>query len=256
MTSEEKIRFLRPGERLEDLGRGGFHIIQDPKAFCFGMDAVLLSFFAEAGTTDEGLDMGCGTGILPLLLLARYQCRSVTGLEIQEKMAEMAERSVCCNECQDSIRICQGDIREASQLFGKAVFDLVVSNPPYMKADHGLWNPDDSRAVSRHEILCTLEDVIREAALTVKPGGRFCMVHRPQRLAEIMELLRKYHLEPKRLRMVHPYVEREANMVLIEAVRRGKQGMIVEPPLIVFREKDIYTDEICKIYGFDPGGKR
>ena len=162
----------------------------------------------------------------------------------------MAGRSVRLNGLEEKVDIVVGDIKEASRVFGKSVFDVVTSNPPYMIHQHGLQNPDQSKAISRHEVLCTLEDVIREAAYVLKPGGRFYLVHRPFRLTDIMELLRAYKLEPKRLKMVHPYVDKEANMVLIEAIRGSKARITVEAPIIVFNEDGTYSDEITGIYGY------
>lgn len=241
---------LLEGERIDDLERNGYRIIQNKKRFCFGMDAVLLSGFAKVKEGECMLDLGTGTGIIPILLEAKTEGRHFTGLEIQEEVAEMAGRSVRLNHLEDKVEIVTGDIKEADRIFGKSVFDVVTSNPPYMIADHGLQNPNRSRAISRHEICCTLEDVIREAALVLKPGGRFYMVHRPFRLTDMMELLRKYHLEPKRLKMVHPYVDKEPNMVLVEAIRGSRARVTVEPPLIVFQEDGTYTKEITGVYGY------
>lgn len=241
---------LMPGERLDDLERNGYKIIQHKDKFCFGMDAVLLSGFARVQEEESVLDLGTGTGIIPILLEAKSEGRHFTGLEIQTESAEMARRSVRYNHLQDKIDIVIGDIKEASSIFKKASFDVITSNPPYMNDHHGLKNPDMPKAIARHEVLCTLEDVIREAALLLKPGGRFYMVHRPHRLAEIIDTLRLYKLEPKRMKLVHPFVNKEANMVLIESVRGGKSMMKVEAPLIVYQETGRYTDEIYDIYGY------
>ena len=239
---------LLPGERIDDLGRKGYRIIQNPAAFCFGMDAVLLSAFAGVGAQEKVLDLGTGTGILPILMEARAGGGSFAGLEIQEDMAAMAARSVRLNGLEERIRIECGDIRKASEIFGRASFDVVTSNPPYLKGNDGRQSPDTGRAIARHELLCTLEDVVREACLCVRPGGRFCLVHRPHRLAEILSCLRAHRLEPKRLRMVHPHAGDAANLVLIESVRGGNQWLSVEPPLIVYREDGSYTEEIHTIY--------
>ncbi len=241
---------LMPGERLDDLERNGYKIIQHKDKFCFGMDAVLLSGFARVQEGESVLDLGTGTGIIPILLEAKSEGRHFTGLEIQTESAEMARRSVRYNHLQDKIDIVIGDIKEASSIFKKASFDVITSNPPYMNDNHGLKNPDMPKAIARHEVLCTLEDVIREAALLLKPGGRFYIVHRPHRLAEIIDTLRLHKLEPKRMKLVHPFVNKEANMVLIESVRGGKSMMKVEAPLIVYQETGKYTDEIYDIYGY------
>lgn len=240
----------REDERIDDLQRNGYRIIQKTNGFCFGMDAVLLSGFAQVREGERAVDLGTGTGIIPILLEAKTQGRSFIGLEIQDEMADMASRSVKLNELEDRVQIVKGDIKEASRLFGKASFDVVTSNPPYMNDQHGLKNPHLPKAISRHEVLCTLNDVVREAALLLKPGGRFYMVHRPHRLAEIISVLKEYKLEPKRMKLVHPFIDKDANMVLIEAVRGGKPMMKVEAPIVVYKEQGTYTDEIYTIYGY------
>ena len=241
---------LKDEERLDDLQRNGYQIIQKKDGFCFGMDAVLLSGFAAVKPGEKTIDLGTGTGIIPILLEAKYEGEHYTGLEIQDEVAEMAARSVALNHLEERVSIVKGDIKEASRLFGAASFDVVTSNPPYMNDAHGLKNPDLPKAIARHEVLCTLDDVAREAAKLLRPGGRFYMVHRPHRLIEIITALTKYKLEPKRMKMVHPFVDKEANMVLIEAVRGGKSMIKVEAPIVVYREPGIYTDEIYDIYGY------
>lgn len=241
---------LKENERIDDLQRNGYQIIQNRDGFCFGMDAVLLSGFASVKPGEKAVDLGTGTGIIPILLEAKYQGLHYTGLEIQKEMAEMARRSVALNHLEDKITIVTGDIKEASRLFGAASFDVVTSNPPYMNDAHGLKNPDLPKAVARHEVLCTLDDVVREAARLLRPGGRFYLVHRPHRLTEIITALKSCRLEPKRMKMVHPFVDKEANMVLIEAVRGGKSMIKVEAPVIVYKEPGVYTDEIYTIYGY------
>ena len=218
--------------------------------FCFGMDAVLLSGFAQVKEGEVAVDLGTGTGIIPILLEAKTNGKHFTGLEIQEEVAEMAGRSVRLNQLEDRVDIVRGDIKEASRLFGKASFDVVTSNPPYMNDNHGLKNPDLPKAIARHEVFCTLDDVCREASLLLKSGGRFYMVHRPHRLVEIITALKTYKLEPKRMKLVHPFADKEANMVLIEAVRGGKSMMKVEAPIIVYKEPGVYTQEIYDVYGY------
>ena len=241
---------LLEGERIDELQRNNYRIIQNEKKFCFGMDAVLLSGFAKARTGERVLDLGTGTGIIPILMEAKTKADHFMALEIQEESADMARRSVALNHLEDKITVVTGDIKEATTLFGKAVFDVVTSNPPYMTDRHGLTNPELPKAIARHEVLCTLEDVIREAAGVLKPNGRFYMVHRPFRLAEIFEVLKRYHLEPKTMRLVHPFVDKEPNMVLLECIRGAKPMIKIAPPLIVYREPGVYTDEIYDVYGY------
>lgn len=241
---------LKKGERLDELHRNGWQIIQNSHKFCFGMDAVLLSGFARVKTGERALDLGTGTGIIPILLRGKTEGRDFTGLEIQEESADMARRSVAYNHLEESVSIVTGDIKEAAALFGAASFDVVTCNPPYMTGNHGLVNPKQSKAIARHEILCTLEDVVGQTAKVLRPGGRFYLVHRPFRLAEILTLLVRYKLEPKRMRLVYPFVDKEPNMVLIEALSGAKSRITVEKPLIVYKEQGVYTDEIYDIYGY------
>lgn len=241
---------LYDGERIDDLQRGGRRIIQNTDGFCFGMDAVLLSGFAKVRERERVIDLGTGTGIIPILLEIKTDGAHFTGLEIQKTSADMARRSVQLNDLSQKISIVEGDIKEAASIFGKASFDVVTSNPPYMTGSHGLVNPQLPKAVARHEILCTLEDVVRQASALLKEGGRFYMVHRPFRLAEIMDVMIQYRLEPKRMKLVYPYVDKEPNMVLLEGLKGGRSRITVEKPLIVYKEPGIYTDEIYQIYGF------
>ena len=239
---------VKENERVDDL-QNGYYIIQDPRKFCFGMDAVLLSGFARVKKGEKVLDMGTGTGIIPVLLASKTVGEHFTGLEIQEECAEMAARSVKYNNLEDRVSIRQGDIKEAVSIFGAASFHVVTCNPPYMIGQHGLQNPYMAKAIARHEITCSLEDVVKAAKWLLKTGGHFYMVHRPFRLAEIIYTLKQHKLEPKRMRLVHPYVDKEPNMVLIDAVKGGKQRITVEPPLIVYNKDGSYTDEIYQIYG-------
>ena len=241
---------LLPGERIDELQRNGYRIIQNPERFCFGMDAVLLSGFARAKKQERCLDLGCGNGIIPILMEAKTEGKHFTGLEIQPESADMAKRSVALNGLQDRIDIVEGDIKDASKIFGASSFHVVTTNPPYMTAQHGLTNVYEAKTIARHEVLCNLEDIIRESARLLMPGGRFYMVHRPFRLAEIISLMVQYRMEPKRMSLVYPYVDREPNMVLIEGLRGGKSRMTVEKPLIVYKEPGKYTDEIYDVYGY------
>lgn len=225
---------LHPGERLDDLQLNGLQIIQDPKRFCFGMDAVLLSDFAKVRTGEKVLDLGTGTGILPMLLAGKTKGQHFTGLEIQPESAEMARRSVAYNHLEEKIEIVTGDIKEAGRLFQPAFFDVITVNPPYMADQCGIQNPQDAKAIARHEILCNLEDIFRESKKLLPEGkGRFYMVHRPVRLAEILLKMSQSHIEPKRIQLVHPYVDKEPVMVLIEGRSGARPGVRIEPPLIL-----------------------
>lgn len=241
---------LHEDERLDELHRNGYYIIQNPKSFCFGMDAVLLSGFAQAKRGEQVLDLGTGTGIIPILMEAKTEAEDFTALEIQEESADMARRSVLYNCLEDKIKIITGDIKDASEIFGASSFDVITTNPPYMIGEHGLSSPNLAKAIARHEILCTLDDVLRETAKLLRPGGRFYMVHRPFRLAEIFCKMTEYRIEPKRMKLVYPYVDKEPNMVLIEGLRDGRPRLTVEKPLIVYREQGVYSDEIYDIYGY------
>ena len=242
---------LKEGERLDDLQIKGYEIIQHKGKFCFGMDAVLLSSFANVKKGEKALDLGTGTGILPLLLEAKCSGEYYAGLEIQEESADMARRSVIHNHLQNKIEIVTGDIKEAAKIFTAASFDVITTNPPYMAGEHGLKNENESIYIARHEALCTLEDVLRESASILRPKGRFYMVHRPFRMAEILAGMSRWGIEPKRLRLVYPYVDKEPNMMLVEGLRGGKPRMTVEAPLIVYNKDGTYTKEIYRIYGWD-----
>lgn len=250
MTYNNISDYLLEGERIDSLERNNYKIIQNPAKFCFGMDAVLLSGFARVKPGEITLDLGTGTGIIPILLEAKTRGMHFTGLEIQTESADMARRSVALNNLSEKIDIVEGDIKTASKFFGCSVFDVVTSNPPYMDDNHGLRNPDLPKAIARHELLCSLEDVIREASRLLKPSGRFYLVHRPFRLAEIFSILASYSLEPKRMKLVHPFVDKEPNMVLPECIRGARPMLKVEAPLIVYKQEGVYTDEIYTIYGY------
>lgn len=240
---------LQSGERLDDLQINGYEIIQHPGRFCFGMDAVLLSAFAKVKKGERALDLGTGTGILPILLKAKNEGSYYAGLEIQEESADMARRSVCHNQLESCVEIVTGDIKEAASLFGAASFEVVTTNPPYMLGDHGLKNEKEALYIARHEALCTLDDILRESAKVLKVKGRFYMVHRPFRLPEILTKMCGYGIEPKRMRLVYPYVDKEPNMVLIEGLKGGNPRMTVEPPLIVYGKDGTYTKELLSVYG-------
>ncbi len=240
---------LEPGERLDDLQIKGYRIIQNPGKFCFGMDAVLLSDYAEVRKDEQVLDLCCGTGIVPILLAAKNEGGQYTGLEIQEESARMARRSVALNGLEEQIQIVTGDCKEASRLFGSASFSVVTANPPYLPGDQGRESPNEAVNIARHEVCCTLDDLLRESARVLKRGGRFYMVHRPSRLPEILSKMRSAGIEPKRMRLVYPRTDKEASLVLLAGVRDGKPQMKVEAPLIVSGPDGEYTEEMKRIYG-------
>lgn len=244
----EKKDLLRDGERLDDLQIKGYEIIQHPGRFCFGMDAVLLSAFAKVKKNEKALDLGTGTGILPILLEAKNDGSYYAGLEIQEDSADMARRSVMYNRLESKVEIVTGDIKEAALTFGAASFEVITTNPPYMIGEHGLKNENEAMYIARHEALCTLDDILRESAKILKVKGRLYMVHRPFRLPEIFSKMCAYGIEPKRMRFVYPYIDKEPNMVLIEGLKGGKPRMKAEPPLIVYEKSGEYTEELKKIY--------
>lgn len=239
-------------ERIDDLQCNGYQIIQDSDGFCFGMDAVLLASFTVPAVTAETrlLDLCSGTGIVPLLIAAKTECKELIGLEIQPSVHAMAVRSVVLNHEEHRMKMLLGDLRAIRTMGLDASMNIVTVNPPYMKS--GLRNQTDRKLISRHEVLCTLQDVCDAAAFTLKSNGKLFMVHRPHRLADIVCTLRTAHMEPKRLRLVYPYLESEPNMVLIEAVKGGKSELRIEKPLIVYRQKNIYSNEIMQIYGLNP----
>jgi len=240
---------LKPEERLDDLQVKGYEIIQHPGKFCFGMDAVLLANFARVRKNEKVLDLGTGTGIIPILMSAKTEGEYFRALEIQEESADMARRSVLHNHLEDRIEIVTGDIKEAAGIFGPVSFDVITTNPPYMIGQHGIANSSDTKAIARHEVLCTLDDILRESAKMLKYRGRFYMVHRPFRLAEILSKMVAAGIEPKRMRFVHPFLDKEPNMVLIEGLRGGNSRMTIEPPLIVYKEPGVYSDELLVEYG-------
>ncbi len=239
---------LKPEERLDDLQIRGYHIIQHPGKFCFGMDSSLLSSFVKVNPEEKVLDLGTGTGVLPILLAAKTRGKHFTGLEIQEESVDMARRSVCYNHLEEKIHIVTGDIKEAADLFGPVSFDVIVTNPPYMIGEHGIRNESDAKTIARHEVLCSLDDILRESAKILPFRGRFYMVHRPFRLAEILSKMVQYKIEPKRMRLVHPYIDKEPNMVMIEGIRGGNSRMTVERPLIVYQKDGSYTQEVLDLY--------
>ena len=236
-------------ERLDDLQCNGLYLIQDPDKFCFGIDAVLLSNFVKVKKNGHVVDLCTGSGIVPILLSAKTGAKKITGIEIQSDIADMARRSVSYNKLDEKIDIVNDDISNALKYINNCSVDSVCVNPPYMKDTTAIKNPDLPMAIARHELLTDLETVINIASKLLKESGKFFMVHRPSRLSEIFASMRQNRIEPKRLRFIHPYIESKANLVLIEGAKGSGVWMDVEPPLVVYKDKNIYTDEVLKIYG-------
>ncbi|MBP7058967.1 MAG: tRNA1(Val) (adenine(37)-N6)-methyltransferase [Lachnospiraceae bacterium] len=250
ILTEEQKKLVNQGERVDTLERNGLVLLQNPKKFCFGMDAVLLSGFACIKPEEKVLDMGTGNGIIPILLSAKTKAKEIYGLEIQEEVRDMADRSVRINSLEDRVHIISGDIRDASKRFGASSFDVITSNPPYMIDQHGIRNKEDAKYIARHEALCTLKDIMGEAAKILKPKGRCYLVYRPFRLAELFMEMKSVGIEPKKMRLVHPFMDKEPNMVLVEGIRGANPRLTVEKPLIVYESEGKYTKEILDIYGF------
>lgn len=235
-------------ERIDDLLRDGLKIIQDPDQFCFGIDAVLLSDFAKVRSGDKVLDLCAGSGIVSLLMLARYKGASYSLLEIQPHQADMARRTMELNHLEDKVTVMEGDLKDIKAFVAAGSMDAVTVNPPYMKGQ-GLTNESEALRIARHETLCTLEDVVAAAAYALKYHGKLYMVHRPERLADIFTEMRKYHLEPKSMRLVAPYKETEPTQVLVMAVKGGSPSLKVFPTLTTYESPGVYTEEVIAIYG-------
>lgn len=243
----EKV-IINPWERIDDLQYKGLHIIQDTRGFCFGIDAVLLANFANVKKSDKVIDLGTGTAIIPILIAGKTEAKHIVGLEIQSHMVDMAKRSVLLNKLEHRVEIVEGDLKEGTKIFGLGQFDVVTCNPPYMNQGGGKINSNDAKAISRHEIMCTLEDVIAVTAGLLKYGGRFYMVHRPERLVDILWLMRHYRIEPKKVRFVHPAAGKRANLLLIEGLKGGNPYLKMLEPLYVYNDNGEYSDEIHRIY--------
>ena len=239
---------IKEDECLDDL-QNGYMLIQKNNAFKFGVDAVLLADFALVKRSDKVLEMGTGTGIIPILLHAKKQPVSITALEIQEDMADMAQRNIKYNKLEDKISILHMDLKEAPERLGKAIYDCVVTNPPYVKREAGINNPEESKAIARFEITCTLQDVISTAKELLRTGGKFFMVHRADRLVDIIFEMRSQGVEPKRIRFVHSNAGKRPHLILIEGVRGGRPELKFMDPLYIYDSMGEYTEEIHRIYG-------
>lgn len=241
-------KLIKEDECLDDL-QNGYMLIQKNNTFKFGVDAVLLADFAQVKRSDHVLEMGTGTGIIPILLHAKKQPASITALEIQVDMADMAQRNVKYNKLEDKIRILHMDLKEAPERLGRAIYDCVVTNPPYVKREAGINNPEESKAIARFEITCTLQGVVSTAKELLKTGGKFFMVHRADRLVDIIYEMRNQGVEPKRIRFVHSNAGKRPHLILIEGVRGGRPELKFMDPLYIYDSMGEYTEEIHQIYG-------
>lgn len=236
-------------ESIDDLQLNGLMLIQKQSGFRFGVDAVLLSDFANVKKKHRVLDLCTGTGIVPFLLYGKYSPKEVWGVEIQEDMVEMANRSSQLNSTDDIVRFKCADLKDKKLVSELGRFDVITVNPPYKLNNAGILNSNDKLAIARHEILCNLEDVIVSARRLLADNGRMFIVHRPERLADIFGLMRKYNIEPKRVKMIHPSAKKAPNIVLVEGQRDGGAFLKWEEPLYVYNENGNYSEEIDKIYG-------
>ena len=261
------IMELKKDERIDDLEYKNLRIIQNKKGFCFGIDSVLISDFAkDIKNNSTGLDLGTGTGIISILLASKTNLSKIYGIEIQKEVADMAKRSVKLNNLQNKIEIINTDINNISkqikinleykmkkneliQKIKRESFEFIVTNPPYKKLETGKVNENEAKYISRHEVTATLEDFINVSKYLLKDKGSMYMVHRPDRLVDIIELMRKYKLEPKKMRFVYSNINSEPVLVLIKAIKNARPFLKIEEPLIIYNENGEYTDEIKKIYG-------
>lgn len=243
------MKLLMEDETLDDLQLGGIYVIQKKDAFRFGVDAVLLANFARVKRGMRVVDLCTGTGIVPFILAGKTEAAYISGIEIQDEMVEMAKRSTEYNKLGGRVEFLNADLRNLELLKSLPKSDVVTVNPPYKLQNSGIINPNDKNAVARHEICCTLEDVIIACRVLLKDNGRMYMVHRPERIADILCTMRKHKIEPKVIRMVHPNTKKAPNIVLIEGQRDGGAFLKLEPPLYVYNDDGGYTDDIERIYG-------
>lgn len=243
------LPLISQGERIDDLIIGGLRIIQHPEEFCFTLDAVLLAHFASVTPGVKAVDLGTGTGAVALLLAARGA--NVTGIELNLRSADMAERSVKLNRLESTVSILCHDLRRVREILPSGEFPLVVANPPYRVQGHGLLNPNDTVAAARHELTATLADVIAAARYLLKYRGRFALVHLPERMAEILKAMSDADIEPKRLRLVYPHPDKKPKFLLVEGIRGARPGLEVLPPLFVYTANGEYSREIMGYYQSD-----
>lgn len=240
---------LKDNERIDDLQLNNLKIIQNKDGFCFGIDAVLLSDFAkEIPTNSKILDLGTGTGILGILLCAKTKLSKIYGIDIQKDVCDMASRSIKLNNLENRFEIINKNIKDLKDIFEENSFDAIVSNPPYKKDNSGIKNESKTKLISRHEITASLENFVSISSKLLKNNGSIYMVHRPERLSDLFFLLKKYNLEPKKLRFVQSYFDSKPKLILVKATKNAKSFLNVEQPLIIYNKDGSYTDETLKIY--------
>lgn len=240
---------LKENERIDDLELKGLKIIQNKEGFCFGIDSVLLSDFAKNIKKDGMvLDLGTGTGIIPILLCGKTNLKKVIGVEVQEEVAQMAKRSIQLNKLEEKFEVLNENILNLNSIYKKQTFDVIVTNPPYKKINTGIINENEKKIISRHELTANLEDFIKISKDLLKDKGEFYMVHRPERLVDILSLMRKYKIEPKILRMVYSNTNKEPKLVLVKGVKNANPFLKVEKNLYIYKADGNYTDEVLKIY--------
>lgn len=240
---------INDDECVDDLQLKGLKIIQKRNGFKFGVDAVLLSDFAKIKNKDKIVDLCTGTGIIPFLLIGKYNPSEIVGVEIQQEMVDISNRSAELNDVCEKIRFVNIDLKNQNDIKALGRFDVVTVNPPYKLNSSGIINPSDNIAIARHEIACNIDDVINATRILLKDNGRMYMVHRPDRLIDILVTMRKYRIEPKRIRMIHPNPSKAPNIVLIEGQRDGGSFLKWDPPLYVYDNNGKFSDQINKIYG-------
>ncbi|MCD5410750.1 MAG: tRNA1(Val) (adenine(37)-N6)-methyltransferase [Clostridiales bacterium] len=239
--------YLKENERIDDLQTKGFRIIQNSKGFCFGIDAVLLANYVSLKKNAKVVDFGTGTGIIPILIAAKSTTSKIEALEIQVEAADMARRSVVLNNLEERINVLNIDLKLADKYLKINSFDVVTTNPPYMHAN-GVVNMEEAKTISRHEVKCKLEDVVKMAAKLLKHNGKFYMIHRPQRIVDIILYCRKYKLEPKKLQFIQPTREKKPNLLIVECTKAARPEVIVLDPLIIYDEDRNYTKNVVNMY--------
>ena len=240
---------LNENERIDDLGINNLKIIQNEKGFCFGIDSVLLSDFAKKiKINSKVLDLGTGTGILPILLSAKTKLKKAVGIEKQKEVFEMAKKNIKLNNLENKIEIINEDILNLEKIYEKNTFDVIITNPPYKKKNTGIKNEDKKKIISRHETTATLEDFIKISKDFLKDKGEFYMVNRSERLVDILSLMRKYKIEPKILRFVFSNKYKEPKLILIKGIKNAKPFLKIEKNLYIYDENGKYSDEIINIY--------